>query len=73
MIHRKQLEKIKETILCLEKNEVDLVFESRGEITGYEFKYGKKQTRPPKSFQEAYQAKVYSVNSDIFLTTCGKK
>jgi predicted AAA+ superfamily ATPase len=50
-----------------EQQEVDLVFESGGEITGYEFKYGKKQARPPKSFQDTYQAKVYSVNSDNFF------
>ena len=47
--------------------EVDYVEEYDGRIHGYEFKWGKGQSRPPKNFLETYKADFATVNKENFI------
>lgn len=50
------------------QKEIDLIEESDGKLTAYEFKYGKKTVNPPKQFMDAYsKSDFYVVNSDNFI------
>lgn len=47
--------------------EIDYVEENKGELTGYEIKWGKHKIRTPRSWSEAYQADVQLINRDNYL------
>ena len=48
--------------------EIDLVEEEDGKLNGFEFKYTKKTTRPPKSWLESYpNSEFKSINKDNYL------
>jgi len=44
-----------------DRQEIDWVEERDGNLYGFEFKWGKKKTKPPKAWQKAYPAAEYSV------------
>ncbi len=51
-----------------DKKEIDLVEERGGYLYGYEFKWGKKKTVPPKQWVEAYpEARYQVIDRDNFL------
>lgn len=51
-----------------EKKEIDLVEESAGKLTGYEFKWGKGKIRMHKEFLETYSgSSIHLINKDNFL------
>ena len=47
--------------------EIDYVEENKGELTGYEIKWGKHKIRTPKSWSEAYQTDVQLINRENYL------
>ena len=52
--------------------EVDLIEENEGELFGYEYKWGKRKVRLPKSFLETYPQATFSVvTPDNFLPHVG--
>lgn len=48
--------------------EIDYIEEGDGELYAYEFKYGKKQVRAPKSWRENYGDNFLLVNKDSFMS-----
>jgi hypothetical protein len=46
-----------------DQKEIDLVEEREGLLYGYEFKWGRKKTKPPKDWHEAYKNARYEVIS----------
>jgi hypothetical protein len=50
------------------KNELDLVEERGGRLSGYEMKWGKARPRPPKEWAAAYpEADWQTINRDNYL------
>jgi predicted AAA+ superfamily ATPase len=51
-----------------DKKEIDLIEEREGKLYGYEFKWGKGKSSPPKLWQETYpESKFQLINRDNFI------
>lgn len=54
-----------------QQKEIDLIQETNGTLFAYEFKWGKKDAKPPKLFLETYENSVFEViNRANFLDFC---
>jgi len=50
------------------QKEIDLIEEFDGKLTAFEFKYSKKNVKPPKQFTDAYpETEFFVVNNDSFI------
>ena len=49
-----------------QQQEIDLIEECNGELTGFEFKWGTQEVRFPKTFMNSYDAKSRVVNRNNF-------
>jgi predicted AAA+ superfamily ATPase len=49
-----------------QQQEVDLIEEKDGKITGFEFKWNSKKIKEPQNFKESYNSEIYLVNKDNF-------
>lgn len=56
-----------------QQQEIDLVEERDGKITGYEFKWSSKKTKFTKTFTDTYQAETHLINRDNFRDFVGLK
>jgi uncharacterized protein len=54
-----------------QQKEIDLIQETNGTLFAFEFKWGKKQTKPPQLFLDTYEnSKFEVINRDNYLDFC---